>query len=113
MKVKEISLKNAIAKFESKDALFIDARPPDDFKRGHIKGAINLSEKKYNEWIDDFISNTDINITIITYCDGVNCKLAQDLAEKLYFSGFENVYFLTDGWRTWNKNSQPIDSDPE
>ena len=101
--IKEISIEDAIVKFKGSMALFIDARASDDFARGHIKGALSLPEQQYDEWLDDFISKTDLDMEIITYCDGMHCQQAKNLAEKLSFAGFKNVYYMTNGWSKWNK----------
>jgi 3-mercaptopyruvate sulfurtransferase SseA len=35
--------------------------------------------------------------------------LAERLAEKLFMAGFENVYYLPDGWGNWNKFRMPVE----
>lgn len=99
--VKEISIKNALAKFKAKTALFIDSRSPEAFLEGHIKGALNLPEPRFNEWIEEFILKTNPKTEIITYCGGSNCPLARNLAEKLFLAGFENVSYLDEGFDKW------------
>ena len=108
--IKEISIGHAIEQFKNSTALFVDARDPYYFAKGHIKGATNLPEQQFDEYIDDFTSQTDPNIKIITYCDGIHCDLAENLAEKLFFAGYENVYCLKDGWNQWNEKLQPVES---
>jgi 3-mercaptopyruvate sulfurtransferase SseA len=34
--------------------------------------------------------------------------LSQELAEKLTWLGFENVYYLKDGWGLWKERKLPI-----
>lgn len=103
--VKEISIDDAIEMFMKKKVLFIDSRSKTDFLMGHIQGAINLPEKKFDERIDDFLTKTDPDTIIITYCNGIDCPLARSLAEKLLFVGYYNVFYLTDGWSKWQKNA--------
>ncbi len=100
--VREVSLDKAYKVFRGGgNSLFIDARPDVDFEQGHIKGSVNLYEKDFDEWIDDFLSRTDPETTIITYCDGSDCLLGKNLAEKLFSVGYNNVYYLTNGWTSW------------
>jgi rhodanese-related sulfurtransferase len=108
--IKEISIGQAIEQFKNSTALFVDARDPYYFAKGHIQGATNLPEQQFDEYIDNFTSQTDPNIKIITYCDGIHCDLAENLAEKLFFAGYENVYCLKDGWNQWNEKLQPVES---
>lgn len=104
--IREISIKNAYALSNKKEkTLFIDARPENDFKKGHIKGAVNLPEKDFDEWIDGFLDNTGQQTKIITYCDGIDCSLGKELAEKLFSVGYNKVYYLRNGWTKWKKKS--------
>ena len=104
--IKEISIPDAIEKFKAGTALFVDSRSRYAFLQGHIKGAVNLSEQQFEEWINDFIVKTDPQTEIITYCDGLNCPLARSLAEKLFFIGFENVFYIAEGYDKWKSVSK-------
>jgi rhodanese-related sulfurtransferase len=106
--IKEISIEAAIDGFTKGRFLFADARSEREYKSGHIKGALNLPEGEFDEWIGSFLETTDPEATIITYCEGYYCPLAKKLAEKLIMAGFENVYYLPDGWGNWNKNRMPV-----
>ncbi len=107
---KEISIENAFEKYKEAKALFADSRSSNDFLKGHIKGALNLPYTKIDELIDDFISKTDHDTMIITYCAGIHCEMAKNLAEDLCLAGFNNVCYMTDGWDKWNERSLPIAS---
>lgn len=103
-----IPLDKAIEKYKRGETLFIDARSYEDYIAGHIKGALNLPDHQFDEWIDDFLSRTDTDIEIITYCDGEDCFLGHDVAEKLYQSGFERVSCLVNGWTEWQESASPV-----
>ena len=106
--IKKISIKDAGEKFFKGEALFIDARNSIEFSEGHIKGALNLCVDGFEEWIKEFLPATDPETFIITYCDGIECDLAQNLAEELYFAGFNNACYMSNGWSLWNENSLPV-----
>jgi rhodanese-related sulfurtransferase len=103
-----IPLDRAIEKYEREEALFIDTRSHEDYLAGHIKGAINLPDHHFDEWIDDFLSRTDPDIEIITYCNGKDCSLGYDVAEKLYQLGFERVSYLVNGLTKWQESALPV-----
>ena len=103
-----IPLDKAIEKYERGEALFIDARSHDDYLAGHIKGAMNVPDHQFDEWIDDFLSRTDTDIEIITYCDGEDCFLGHYVAGKLYRLGFERVSYLVNGWSEWQESASPV-----
>lgn len=106
--IKAISFERAIRKFHSGKALFLDARSPDDYKQGHIRDAVNLPDYNFDEFFDTVIERLERTEEIITYCDGEDCHLGPDLAEKLYDLGFKNVSYLANGWTLWRENSLPI-----
>ena len=105
----EISLDEAVRLFQEGDAIFIDARHAADYEAGHIKGARNLSAADQGAWMSDFLSTTDPATVIVTYCDGQECHLAPDLAELLFFNGFDKVYYLTNGWTRWQEQGLPVE----
>lgn len=107
--VGEISIDEAVSRYEKGEAVFVDARMPEDYRQGHIKGAKNLPDMEFDSYIDDFYENIDFESIIITYCDGEHCRLGKMLAEKLDMAGFENVYYLKNGYTRWKNRSQPVE----
>ena len=110
---REISVEEAIQKFKTGEVLFADARPANHYAAGRIKGALNLPDSEFDEWIGDFFTETEPEREIIAYCDGEHWSLGRDLAEKLHLVGFENAYYLKNGLTRWHERSQPIESDLE
>ena len=106
--IRAITLDRAIEKYERGEALFVDSRSHEEYLTGHVKGAMNLPDLHFDELIDDFLSRTDTDTEIITYCDGENCSLGHDVAEKLYQLGFERVSYLVNGWTKWQKSASPV-----
>jgi rhodanese-related sulfurtransferase len=102
-----ISLEKAHAAFLSKGGVFLDARSPEDYKRGHIQGARNLPWEAVDEYYDSVMADIGENSLIIVYCDGDACALSKDLAVELLFRGYGNVRVLVNGWSAWVKNRLP------
>lgn len=105
--VREIPLEEAIERFRNGSALFVDARSPDDYRLGHIDGAINIPDQHFDDFIGPFMAATAPDTVLITYCEGKACTLSQNLAEKLILAGFDKVYHLRDGWGEWERNRLP------
>ena len=103
-----ITLDKAIEKYERGEALFVDARSHEEYLAGHVKGALNLPDHHFDEWIDDFLFRTDPDTEIITYCNGEDCPLGHYVAEKLYQLGFERVFYLVNGWTEWQESASPV-----
>jgi rhodanese-related sulfurtransferase len=107
--VKPIPLTEAWEKYETGAALFIDARSPEDFRAGHIKGALNLPNQAFDEVFPEVAEKVEKGGQLITYCDGKECILAQALARKLYELGFQNVSYLANGWTSWRERGLPTE----
>lgn len=106
---KAISIEAARQMFEEGGALFGDARPPAAYEEGHIRGAIPLEPGAFNQWADKVIANYALDQPIIAYCEGEQCQLSHELAERLTWLGYEKVFYLVDGWGQWKKRGLPID----
>ncbi len=102
-----ISLEDARVHFEKGTALFADARPKVAFEDGHIRGAMNLDPNDFDEWSGDFFSQVPQDQIIIAYCDGAQCRLSIELAEKLTWMGYEKIFYMKDGWGLWKQHQLP------
>ena len=107
--VQHIGVEAAIVRFNQGDALFADARAAADFSAGHIAGAVNLPALQPDQWMDHFFSNVDPQQTVITYCAGPDCTLGKQLARTLTEAGFEQVFYMVDGWGQWTSRNLPIE----
>ncbi len=105
---KPISIDEAEKLYTAGAALFADARSAKEYLAGHIRGAIHLDPSEFDLWADAVMENNAPSQIIITYCDGAQCPLSRDLAEKLTWLGFEKVYYLADGWNQWQAHQLPI-----
>ena len=103
-----ISLEEARDNFLSGKAIFLDARAPEFYKEGHIKDARNLPWESMEEYLDPIMADISQGTLIIIYCDGESCTLSKDLAQELFFRGYENIRVLIDGWSLWKKHRLPI-----
>jgi rhodanese-related sulfurtransferase len=105
----EISIEDALAHHRNNSALFADARHPADFEAGHIQDAVHLYLGDQEKWLPQFVSATDPLALIITYCDGEDCQLAEQLAELLQINGFASVRYLKNGWSRWQERGFPVE----
>jgi rhodanese-related sulfurtransferase len=107
--VSTVSVDEAVALFNSNNAVFIDARPETIYNEGHIQGALCLPWNQAEDKCFDVIENIPPGKDIITYCDGATCDLCDQLAVFLCDLGFEKVRALVNGWTAWNQNNLPVD----
>ena len=90
-----IDYNKALDKINESDTLVIDIRDKESFDRGHIDGALNLS----NDNIENFISKTNKEKSLIVCCYHGNSS--QKAAEFLVNQGFLDVYSLDGGYEEW------------
>lgn len=104
-----ISLNDARKLFEEGQAVFLDARPVEDYETGHIQGAVSLPWDSFDDRFESVMSEIDEQTTLITYCDGPTCNLSHELAVALVEMGFPRVKVLVNGWTLWHDGGLPID----
>jgi rhodanese-related sulfurtransferase len=108
---KQISFEQARELFTQRNALFADARPTIAYEAGHIQGAVHLDPNLFDQWADRLVAAYAPDQPIVAYCEGPRCTLSKELAEKLTWLGFEQVYYMVDGWGQWNAHEMPVDKD--
>lgn len=88
------------------NVIIIDARSNEEFKEGHINGAINIFA--YEEDLDKYFQNLtqvpmDSRKIIVVYCEGGTCDASYKVATDLIRLGHKNVFVYTGGWEEWSK----------
>ena len=106
----DIALEEAEALFFTHAAVFIDARPADDYAQGHIRGSRNLPWHAVDLSFMAVTADLDLTTPIVTYCDGETCELSHDLALFLRDAGFTNTRVLVNGWTVWQQAGLPVES---
>lgn len=106
-----ISLDYAMMKFQSKNTVFLDSRYPEDFKAGHIKGAINLPYEEFEEHAPQVLPKLPKEEEIIAYCDGTECETSLQLARELLELGYKDVKVFFGGWQEWKKAGLSVETD--
>lgn len=98
----DIKYENMYKLIKNYNAIIIDVRSNQEFKEGHINGAINIPLCDIKRKISNIIA--DKNIYIIAYCtSGIRSKKAQDILKSL---GYKNVYNLIPGFQGTEQKSK-------
>jgi len=93
--------------FAQKQAILLDARSVNEYRQGHIPGAINIPY----ESIEDYMSKIDSlsqDKWLVCFCDGPPCDLGELLANELFGMGFPKVAIFQGGMNEWNKQGGKI-----
>lgn len=87
---------------EGSPLTLIDSRPKErKYDKGHIPGAISLPDSDFDKLTDRLPA--DRNSPLYFYCEGLNCKLSSDSAEKAVKLGYKQVKVVPEGYPLWAK----------
>ena len=95
--------------FDNGNALFVDARTREDYDNGHIPEAVSLPIGQFDELIDPFLDQYDIEQPIVTYCSGRTCEDSHNLAQLLIDFGYIDVKVFIDGYPGWEAEGFPVE----
>jgi len=101
-----ITLDQALELYQ-KGTVFVDAREPEYYQEGHIKGAWNIPF--FLELVFKLDSLQDKDAPMVIYCSGNECGSSEDLAYELQAEGFSNILVFKGGWTAWNTSGHPIE----
>ena len=93
-----------VARSWGANALWVDARPTEEFERDHIPGAVLLNEDRWNELIPQFLEKQwSPEKKIVVYCSAASCNLAEDVARRLRDEAKlpNEIRILKGGWEAW------------
>lgn len=94
--------------YDSKQAVFIDARDSSVYEKGSIKGAVSFSVYDYEELIETFIARYPLEQKLVTFCSGRECDESHKLAMLLKAEGYTDIRVFIDGFPAWKKEGLPV-----
>lgn len=81
--------------------LLVDARNPEEYRESHIPGAINIPQRKFEDFIG--LLPADKNMMLIFYCNGVKCGKSKKAAKHAMKLGYANVHVYAEGMPVWEE----------
>lgn len=103
--IEEISLEQADDAIKQAD-LLLDVRDADEYRQGHVPGAVNISrgllEFKFSN--DPSLENRDMNIVLYCKTSGRAALSARALKEM----GYRNVQSIAGGFDAWQEAGKDI-----
>lgn len=82
--------------------VWVDARSADAFAAAHIPGAVNLTERTWEQQLGEVVGRWTPAARIVVYCDGAACQASTTVAQRLKRElQLDQVYVLTGGWPAW------------
>jgi rhodanese-related sulfurtransferase len=89
------------------DAIWVDARPDEEFAREHVPGAVSLNEDRWHELLPQFLATWSPDKKVVVYCSSQSCNASREVAKRLRDEAqLKNVFVLQGGWEEWLKNKR-------
>ncbi len=90
--------------------LWIDARSPELYQKGHIEGARLLHFYEQNQFLPEIeTAIAELQpVALVIYCKGKDCTDSHFLAEDLQARGYDNIFVYKDGFDDWYRAGYPI-----
>ena len=104
--VKECSAAEVQQRLSSAGTLLIDVREPDEYRQGHIAGAINIPRGMLEFKISNEPALQQLDRPLIVYCKTSGRAALSVVA--LQTMGFTNVTSLAGGFDAWAAGNLPV-----
>lgn len=100
-------VKVAQARAWSDGAIWVDARPDNEFEREHVPGALLLNEDRWNELLPQFLAAWSPEKKVVVYCSTQGCNASREVARRLRSEAqLKEVFVLEGGWEEWLKTKR-------
>ncbi len=91
-------------------ALFVDARPLDQYEEAHVPGAFHLPFSAFFQGQPEAVNYLPPEMLLIIYCEGGDCDSSKKVKEMLADYGYDNVEVLDAGFPAWIDAGLPTES---
>ena len=98
-----VARKALLARVRSGGVTVLDVRPAEEYKAGHIPGALSIPLKVLQRRLSDLPRDRDV----VAYCRGPYCVLAVEAVEMLRACGFK-AFRLEEGVQDWQAEGLPV-----
>jgi rhodanese-related sulfurtransferase len=88
-------------------AIWVDARPDNEFEHEHVPGALLLNEDRWNELLPQFLAAWSPDKKVVVYCSTQGCNASREVARRLRNEAqLKSVFVLEGGWEEWLKSKK-------
>ncbi|WP_262384917.1 rhodanese-like domain-containing protein [Paenibacillus terrae] len=88
-----------MSKLNEDSILLVDLRPKEEFKAGHIKGAISIPMEDLEVLMGELPNDAEV----VAYCRGPLCVYSALATQKLQSEGFK-AYRMEEGLNEWQEH---------
>jgi rhodanese-related sulfurtransferase len=103
-----LDLVSVLMLHRSEHARFVDVREPEQWRRGHIRGAINLPLSRLKSGsAEENRGALGNEANLVVYCERSSCIAAPVAARLISHLGLKNVAVYGGGWDEWKSLGLP------
>lgn len=102
--IAEMDIAEMKGAIESPGVTIVDARVPEDYKYGHLPGAVSLPIASRPAERRAFANSLPSGGRVIVYCQSSGCRWADSVAADLCNRGFVNIAVYRGGWQDWESH---------
>jgi len=101
-----ISVSQLASRINGADApMIVDVRSPDEYRSGHVPGAINIPHRQIGARLDELAAGKERGLVV--YCEGgQRTEYAESVLRQ---AGFTNLYHLQGDMGAWRQNRMPVE----
>ncbi|MEX2218746.1 MAG: rhodanese-like domain-containing protein [Phycisphaerales bacterium] len=106
-----IDLAEAKRIYDKQGAIFVDARTYDEFRKGHVPGALHMDKKYFDGAAGAMKAQHLKGQAVVIYCGGADCTDSDAVAKRLIALKFsiEPIKIMKDGLPGWQAAGYPVD----
>ena len=108
--VPTLNLAQTYTRHQQGKALFIDARPGEEYQELHIAGAVNVPAEALGGDGGALPAGIPKDREMVVYCGEVHCDLALKTAERLQALGYSKVLVFLGGFKAWDEAGYPAET---
>ncbi|MBU1003294.1 MAG: rhodanese-like domain-containing protein [Proteobacteria bacterium] len=97
----DIDVAEALRLHAAGEAVFLDSRHVEDFRVGHIPGALSIPLGLFEDEISAKLAPYGKEAKYVVYCSSITCGMAQELALALGFMEYSDVVVFAGGMAAW------------
>jgi rhodanese-related sulfurtransferase len=98
-----VSRKELLERLRCGTATVLDVRPEDEFRQGHVSGALNIPLSQ----LEQRLAELPVDREVVAYCRGPWCVLSFEAVAVLRQRGYQ-VRRLEDGFPEWKVAGLPV-----
>jgi ArsR family transcriptional regulator len=98
-----VSRKELLERLRCGTATVLDVRPEDEFRQGHVPGALNIPLSQ----LEQRLAELPVDREVVAYCRGPWCVLSFEAVAVLRQRGYQ-VRRLEDGFPEWKVAGLPV-----